>query len=320
MTLQAVRVFTTLGIPDLMGQGPLPASDLARRTNTDEDALERLLRHLAVCGILNEQSVGMFTLSPIGDLLRSDHAASRRHEFLLDAVGPAYEASLAGMMYSVKAGASSFEKIFGETFWSRLERDSVFAASFDVDMKNNANALGPELSKCFDWSVVSIVADIGGGTGDIISHILRSHQNLTGIILEFAEAAQRAKDAIKRAELADRCQIVEGSFFDQLPSGADVYILCWIIHDWSDSDARTILARCKDAAGSTGRVIVIERPLGDVNNRWTTELDLRMLVYFGARERSIEQYCSLFESSGLRLVNTTELSSQFVVMECAPVT
>ncbi|MEU4201536.1 methyltransferase [Streptomyces sp. NPDC026294] len=72
------------------------------------------------------------------------------------------------------------------------------------------------------------------------------------------------------------------------------------MHDWDDDAARAILRRCAEAAGTRGRVLVVER-FGADGESVHTGMDLRMLVYFGARERGVAELTALAESAGLRV-------------------
>jgi hypothetical protein len=63
----------------------------------------------------------------------------------------------------------------------------------------------------------------------------------------------------ERAGVAVRCEVVEGSFFDAVPAGADAYLLKSIIHDWDDASAVRILLGCRAAIAATGKLLVVER-------------------------------------------------------------
>jgi hypothetical protein len=93
---------------------------------------------------------------------------------------------------------------------------------------------------------------------------------------------------------------VAGSFFEPLPAGAGGYVLSAILHDWDDAGARAILRRCADAAGATGAVLVVEK-IGAGGESLRTEMDLRMLAYFGGRERGVAELTELAAACGLRL-------------------
>jgi len=46
------------------------------------------------------------------------------------------------------------------------------------------------------------------------------------------------------AGVKDRCQIVEGNFFDSVPRGGALYLLSRVLLNWDDTDAIKILKEC----------------------------------------------------------------------------
>ena len=58
--------------------------------------------------------------------------------------------------------------------------------------------------------------------------------------------------------VADRCQLVPGDFFAEVPAGADAYVLSRVLHDWTDDDARRVLAACRAAMGPGSRLLIVE--------------------------------------------------------------
>ncbi len=105
--------------------------------------------------------------------------------------------------------------------------------------------------------------------------------------------------AATAAGLAERIQVVVASFFDPLPAGAGGYLLSDILHNWDDDRAVAILRRCADAAGPDGSVFVIER-LGEDGYSPSTEMDMRMLAYFGGRQRGLGELAGLAARAGLK--------------------
>jgi hypothetical protein len=91
---------------------------------------------------------------------------------------------------------------------------------------------------------------------------------------------------------------VASSFFDPLPRGAGGYVLTAIVHNWDDDFARAILRRCAEAAGTAGKVFVVEK-IGADGVSPNAEMDLRLLAYLGGRERSLDELTALTENAGL---------------------
>ena len=73
------------------------------------------------------------------------------------------------------------------------------------------------------------------------------------------------------------------------------------LHDWDDEAACAVLRRCAEAAGRTGSVFVVEKT-GAHGESPRTEMDLRMLAYFGGRERGVAELTSLGSKAGLHVV------------------
>src|SRR3981081_440826 len=74
---QAIHVAATLGIADLLSDGPRSVDDLAAVTGTTPAALNRLLAALASGGIFVEVD-GRFGQTPLSSFLRSDVTGSIR--------------------------------------------------------------------------------------------------------------------------------------------------------------------------------------------------------------------------------------------------
>ena len=91
-------------------------------------------------------------------------------------------------------------------------------------------------------------------------------------------------------------------------------LLCWVLHDWSDNQALRILETSVAALTSLGRVIVIERPRD--GSLEVLETDLRMLVFFGGRERSHDEWLELFAEAGLTVISKTPVGTAGFVAYC----
>ena len=109
---------------------------------------------------------------------------------------------------------------------------------------------------------------------------------------------------------------VEGSFFRQVPSGADAYILASILHDWPDEAAVRILGACRAAMPPYGSLLLIEQVLGEPNTDlvFSAESDITMMVLLGGKERTRAGFVALLEAAGLTLVDTVCTSTSFSVL------
>ncbi|OZM71901.1 methyltransferase [Amycolatopsis antarctica] len=298
-TPMAVRVAATLGIADLIAAGTTTVPGLAEATDTHPDALGRVLRHLAAHEVLRQNESGEYALTGTGECLRSDHPSGIRA--MLDtesAVGRA-ELSFVHLMHSVRTGAAAFPRLYGRDFWVDLESEPARARSFaesmgtDLTRSRSAGIVGAR-----DWGALGSVVDVGGGSGTLAVALLSAFPELRVTVLDLPDTAESAKRAFIESDVDDRGEVVGGSFFDSLPPGAGGYLLSSVLHDWDDEPAMRILRRCAEAAGPGGSVFVIER-IGAAGDRPGTAMDLRMLAYYGGKERDAAELTALAGAAGL---------------------
>jgi hypothetical protein len=116
-----------------------------------------------------------------------------------------------------------------------------------------------------------------------------------------------ARREIAAAGLADRCDAVAGSFFDEVPAGGDVYLLAQILHDWNDADAERILRRVRAAMRDDAVLLVLELIVPEGDEPHPAKLiDLQMLLLLGGRERTREQWAGLLRRGGFELAAVIE--------------
>ena len=316
-TPMALRVAATLRLADFMpddgtGEGAV-LGDLAERAGADPDALARMLRHLVAHGVFTEPRPGQFAANQTAALLRTGRPAALWLD--LDGFGGRMDLAFTGLAHTVRTGEPAWEQVFGLPFWAYLDANPAISASFDATMAVDAGSAA--VADGYDWTTVRHVADIGGGTGTLIAEVLRRNPRLRGTLADLPDTAARARQYLAGLGLDGRCEVVGQSFFDPLPPGADAYLLSRIIHDWDDAAASAILRRCAEAAGSTGRVLVIESAAGGDPAAFA-EMNLRMLVLAGGRERTIEDYSALAADAGLQVTAVHDITERHVIIECVP--
>lgn len=90
-----------------------------------------------------------------------------------------------------------------------------------------------------------------------------------------------------------------------------------IVHDWDDARAAVILRNIKRAMEPGGRVILLEAVLlpGSSEPDFGKLVDVEMLMMPGGRERTADEFRSLFESAGFTLTNIVPTKSPLSVIE-----
>jgi hypothetical protein len=168
----------------------------------------------------------------------------------------------------------------------------------------------------YDLSGFGVVADIGGGNGSQMTEILKRHPRMKGILFDLPHVIERATERIRVAGLLDRCQLVSGSFFDAVPGGADAHVLRHIIHDWDEERCLIILRNCHRAMPSAGKLLVIESVIPPGNQPFHGKfLDLVMLLIPGGKERTEDEYRTLFEGAGFELTRIVPTGTEVSIVE-----
>jgi hypothetical protein len=308
----AVRVAATLRIADQIARGLRTAPELAMAVDADADALSRVLRHLTTEGVLRRDDSGRYALTELGDALRDDHPSGLRARLDIEGALGRADLSFVHLLHTVRTGEPAFPAQFGRSFWEDLSSDEGRSTSYAGQMGADVSAWAPAIVSAYDWRSLGHVVDVGGGDGTLLIALLSEYPTLRGTVIELPAPADAARNALRAAGFADRAEVVTGSFFDPLPPGAGGYVLSAIIHNWDDEAARAILRRCGEAAGAGGRIFVVEK-IGADGESPRTEMDLRVLAYFGGRERGLADLTALAADAGLRVAAVHEAGATPVV-------
>jgi hypothetical protein len=144
-TPMAVRVVATLRIADHIARGLRTASELAEAVNVDPGALDPVLQHLAVKGVLNRDESGRYGLTARSEALREDHPSDLRGLLdIEDAIGRA-DLSFVHLLHSVRTGEPAFPVQFGRAFWDDLALDPSRTESYDAQMGSDIAADVPAI-------------------------------------------------------------------------------------------------------------------------------------------------------------------------------
>lgn len=302
-TSQIVYAAVELHIPDLLTDRAMSASDLSNATGIDASRLRRLLRALAVLGVLVESDDGQFANTELGELFREGVPGSRRS--LVRMLVPESYRNWDHFMETLRTGVTGQSLAHGGTLWDLIARDPDFGARFNAAMAGNTEDMAVFVGSAGDFSLASVVVDVGGGEGSLVAGVLRAHPGMRGVVYDLAAGLVQTKAYLASHGVADRCEIVEGSFFESVPLG-DVYLLKDILHDWDDDAATAILRVCRRKMNVASRLMIVERVMpsritatpAHVN---ATMTDLQMMVQLGGKERTPEEFGELFAAADLRL-------------------
>ena len=223
------------------------------------------------------------------------------------------------MLASVRTGRPAFHEVFGQDVFDYLGTHPEAASIFNAAMTSRTGQDNAFVIPAYDWPAGTIV-DVGGGQGALLTAILGRASDARGILYDRPQVIEAARGAIDAAGLSDRCRLVAGDFFAEVPAGGDLYLLKRVIHDWDDERAGTILRVCRAAMGPGARLLLIDAVLAEGNAPdWGKLIDLQMLVMTsGGRERTEAGFRSLLAAAGFRLERVIPAGPTASLIEAVP--
>lgn len=310
---RCLYIAVELNVADKIKDGHEDISGLAKVTNTEPGMLYRLMRMLAGHGVFEELPGPRFSLTPMSKVLLKD-SPENFGAFIKTFHHDAISKSIVGLTDTVISGDTAFEQVMGEHWTDYMKTDRGFADGFHAAMQSSTMVSNSAIANAYDFSSCAHVVDVGGGNGALLSLILKDNENLEGTLVDLEHAIDLAREGAGGP--LPRCNFVVGDFFKELPSGADTYIMRNVLHDWDDEDCVRILKNCRSAVKEAGRVLVIERLIGEANVPSQGHIaDMIMMFWTGGRERTEAEFEALFDKAGLRRTRTALSDSSHHIIE-----
>ena len=311
----ALRVLADLRVADHIGcDERVPLEALASAVGARPGRLLRVLRATAAQGVFTVAVDGTIGHTPRSILLRTDHPDSAHYSARFWAAPGSWAAW--GKLDAALDGGVPHEAAWGHGRFAYLREHPAEARGFDEMMAHMSDNRHSAVANAVDFSGCRLIADIGGGNGATLRHILARFPGPNGIVLDRPDVVA----AIPREQLLDgRISPLGGSFFDAVPAGADAYILSRVLHDWPDEECCRILAACRAAMGPAARLLVVEQLLETDPLRGKPVdylIDLQMMAMFGGGlERTEGEFRSLFAANGFALQAIIPTASPLSVLE-----
>jgi cyclopropane fatty-acyl-phospholipid synthase-like methyltransferase len=139
------------------------------------------------------------------------------------------------------------------------------------------------LSKKFNFSKFSTMADIGGADGFLSCMVAREHPSVNFITYDLPPVAPVAKKKIEKFNLSDRIKVESGDFLkDPIPS-AQLITMGNILHGLNEDTKQDLVKKVYDALPANGAFMTIENIIDNERKQNTFGLlmSLNMLIENG---------------------------------------
>ncbi len=92
------------------------------------------------------------------------------------------------------------------------------------------------------------------------------------------------------------------------------------MHDWEDEKALAILKNCRASINKNGKLLIIDAVISRDNAPHSAKWkDLMMMVVYGSRERTEQEFQNLLRESGFKLKQVIALPLPDALIEAVPV-
>lgn len=314
LVLHCICAVVRLGVPDRLAAENLEITELATSVGVREEPLWRVLRFLAGQRLVTLED-RQVALTDLGRQLCRDHPQSMWPAFAH--VGPADVAH--ALTYSLRTGNAAIEEALGTSFWGYLAAHPKEQETFDALMVQQARNLVSPYIDDLAWPVHGTIADIGGGVGALLAAALENAPHLHGVLVEQPQAIAHARTFLTELKVIDRCELLEGNVFAP-PPRADIYLLSFVLHDWSDDDAMQILSAIRQGASPSSRLRIFER-LIEGDNSWqiTKMFDIGMLLLTSGRERTADEMECLLGQAGWKIEEISSKHDPINMIQAQPI-
>jgi len=303
---RALWAAARLRIADAIGDAPVSVEEIAGRTGTRADMVERLLNALGAIGIFVRGEDGSYAHSDLSRLLRSDHPLSQR-AFVESVFGDEHYEGWGAIEHSLRTGETGFRRHYGADVFAYFTANPEAGKLFSEAMTATTRLMEAVLLATYTPPSFSLAVDVGGSQGTLIAGLLGANPEARGILFDLPDLVERA-----RLNLAnDRIEAIGGDFFESVPE-ADLYLLKLILHDWTDAQS--------EAIRPGGHVVIIESILPEIVQPHPGYfMDLNMMVMTGGRERKASEYGAMLERRGFRLDKVVPTPTLLSVVEAVAV-
>jgi hypothetical protein len=302
---QVIATAAKLRLADQLTNGPLSVEELAALANYEVDATYRIVRVLAKFKLFDLRS-RVVSLGELGQQLLSSAKGSLR-EWAMLLGSEHYWSALGNLERHLPVSGSCIENEWGRSIFELAESDAFLNEIYNKAMGGIIDNEAQEIAESFDFSDCVRFTDVAGGLGGVTASLLRRHPHLRATIFDLPNVIDRCKRSFDPS-LKDRCDFASGDFMRSIPSGSDMLILCRILHDWDDKDARKILRCCRNSMHPGHRLLVIDRMIEACDVHPDKVLaDINVKVLYGGKERDRQQFEEILSEAGFELIKVHHL-------------
>lgn len=313
---QAVYVATKFGIAEHLKHGSKSEEELAMEIGVDVKPFRQLLRLLAHLDIVTVDDNNHYQLTVTGSHLCADTPDSLLGSIL--SLAEIYQA-WGNLSYSIQTGKAAFDKTFHKSLYEYLDQNPQANTHFNLWMKETTREWLIPALEAYDFSPFKTFVDVGGSTGTLTAEILKKYPNLQAILFDQERAIGQAEATLTVTDVADRCQIISGNFFESVPTCGELYLISRVLINWDDTHALQILKNCRVAMPGSAKLLIMDFVLPNHEESISDLLaSLHSLVLGGRLLRTEEEFSHLLSEAGFHHPKFIQTGGRISLIEAVP--
>jgi predicted transcriptional regulator len=302
---QVLRAGIELNIFESL-QEKINIDKLSETTKIKKEYLYRLLRVLIAYGFVKKNN-DEYIIDDMGKCLLKGNKKNMIAQVMM--ISGDWYSGFMNLTKALSKGDKVLDDRIGRDYFQYLDGNKETAEIFNQSMIGLSNSVIPAILAEYDFSEAKHIVDIGGGYGHLLLSILNNYPHIKGTVFDTAKT-------VFQDVSAEKVNIIPGNFLESIPSVGDFYILKWILHDWDDEKALTILINCRNAMKAGDKLLIIEFLIGDdEKSGMRLYLDMLLLTMFNGKERTIRQIQKLVNDAGLKYIRTIATRSLVYLIE-----
>lgn len=334
MNSMALKCAIELGIPDAIHKHgkAMTFDELASSLSVHPNkapTIRQLMRLLVHSNFFSSKKLvngeEAFDLTLSSQLLLKDHPLTQAPFALLEMdpiiTEPTHNFGL--WFRSEDDHESPFHMAQGKKIYERMPYASKFNELFNQTMSYDSQLISSLLVTSNEFKGLiegaESLVDVAGGDGTMAKAIAEAYPKLKCTVFDLPHVVDGLQGN------GSNLTYLAGDMFEMVPR-ADVVLLKWALHNWSDDHCIKVLKRCKEAIPSKdegGKLLIIEMvigfPIDNVNHSNVQFLmDMQMLSVSKGKERTEEQWKYLFMNAGFGDYNILPILGSRSLIEVYP--
>ena len=312
---KALGVSCELNLAEIIGNREMNVEEIARQAGADPKALYRLMRALAGECVFKETKPGLFKNTKLSYALQE--APGNPKHMILHQMNELNWMLVSELKDSVITGKNSAHKVFGTDIFTHLENSPEKNELYNKAMTATIGLLIDAVTSAYSFKGIDTLADIGGGEGTFLFKLMQKTPGIKGILFDLPHVVETAGNIAKEYGVADRVEIIPGSFFDKDIPKADAYLMKNILHIFDDETCGLLLQRINKVMVPEGKILILETVIKSDNKpSFGKMFDLEMLLGTkNGKERTEEEFRQLFEKAGFTNFRVLKTVSPFSIIE-----